>query len=422
MNGFAPSGNRKKIGHPRRRNTEEEILTGARDALITIENGTCTLDDLLDDARYHNFRRILSHLLLGYFKHKKVIDSALAGFFRKTPAEKTHALLKVSLTQALTQERIAPQTVVNVAVEAAKKDKNHGFVNAVLRKALSELSGRELPSSPEDVLPEILLSRWKKEFSANQLKELTAAFSSIPEFTFRIEKNCSEPEFKYSKAFCVDPAFPFGTAVPGDVLGSKEFSAGMIYIQDPAASLAVSMAPDRKMERILDLCAAPGGKSLMLLEKYPEVQKFVAYDRSSKRQELTRKNFELRGIKHPATCDSKMLEDSWDLILIDAPCSNTGVFRKRPDALWRFSLEELHKTLIIQKELLDFAASHLADDGCILYSTCSIEKDEDEDQVKDFLARHSSFVCLESRKLLPSSGHDGAFSALLQKHIVHADR
>ena len=140
MNGFAPSGNRKKSGHPRHRNTEEEILTGARDALITIENGTCTLDDLLDDARYHNFRRILSHLLLGYFKHKKVIDSALAGFFRKTPAEKTHALLKVSLTQALIQERIAPQAVVNVAVEAAKKDKNHGFVNAVLRKALSELN------------------------------------------------------------------------------------------------------------------------------------------------------------------------------------------------------------------------------------------------------------------------------------------
>ena len=361
-------------------------------------------------------------LLLGYFKHKKFIDTALTGFFRKTPAEKTHALLKVSLTQALTQQNIAPQTVVNVAVEAAKKDKNHGFVNAVLRKALSELSGKGFPSAPEDVLPEILFSRWKKEFSAAQLKELTEAFSSTPEFTFRIEKKCPELTFKYSRAFCIDPAFPFGTALPGDVIGSKEFSDGMIYIQDPAASLAVSMAPAKKMERILDLCAAPGGKSLMLLEKYPEVQKFVAYDRSSKRQELTRKNFELRGIKHPVTCDRTMLEDCWDLILIDAPCSNTGVFRKRPDALWRFSREELHKTLIIQKELLDFAAAHLADNGYILYSTCSIEKDEDEDQVKDFLSRHTSFTCLESRKLLPTSGHDGAFSALLQKRPASAER
>ena len=408
MNGLKNSGKYKS--------TEEEILVGARDSLLAIESGKTTLDDLLDDDKFRNLRRILSHLLLGYFKRKKVIDSTLAEFFRKTPAASTYALLRVALTQAVTQQRMAPQAVVNVAVEVAKKEKNHGFVNAVLRRALDKLSGGDFPCEPDKVLPEAVLSRWKKEFSSNEIKELTASFLSTPSFTFRIEKNAPALSFEYRRTFGINEMFPFGEAQAGDVLNSKEFSDGHIYIQDPAASLAPSMAPCGKFDKILDLCAAPGGKSLMLLEKYPDVKKFVAYDRSSKRQQLTRKNFDLRNISHPAVCDRAMLEDKWNLILIDAPCSNTGVFRKRPDALWRFSSEELHKTAAIQAELLDFASAHLAENGCIIYSTCSIEKEEDEEQVNNFLLRHPEFTCSDQQKLLPSSDHDGAFSAVLRKN------
>ena len=161
MSGLKNSGKYKS--------TEEEILVGARDSLLAIESGKTTLDDLLDDDKFRNLRRILSHLLLGYFKRKKVIDSTLAEFFRKTPAASTYALLRVALTQAITQQRMAPQAVVNVAVEVAKKEKNHGFVNAVLRRALDKLSGNDFPAEPENVLPEAVLSRWKKEFSSNDI-------------------------------------------------------------------------------------------------------------------------------------------------------------------------------------------------------------------------------------------------------------
>lgn len=394
---------------------EEDILLFSRDAVLAVEKKASTLDDLLDLPQYCKLRRTLSHLLLGYFKHKKAIDTTLALFFHKIPAPETHALLKISLAQALTQERMAPQAVVNVAVEVAKKERNQGFVNAVLRKSLAHLQQNGLPTSSGDVLPDELLKRWQKEFSLPVVQQLTDAFLSTPEFTFRLEKQLLPETFEYRKCFSLSSMFPFAAAKPGDVLNSEEFKSGTLYIQDPAASLAITMAPEKDFSNILDLCAAPGGKSLMLLEKYPSVKKFIAYDRSSKRQELTRRNFELRNIKHPAVSDKSAIEESWDLILVDAPCSNTGVFRRRPDALWRFSEQELHKVADMQHELLEFSASHLAVGGCILYSTCSIEELEDEMQVQHFLQRHKNFVCSDMKKLLPCSEHDGAFCAVLTR-------
>ena len=395
--------------------TEEDILLFSRSAVLAVERKEATLDDLLDLPQHRNLRRTLSHLLLGYFKHKKAIDAALAQFIRKAPAPETHALLKVSLAQALTQERMAPQAVVNVAVEVAKKERNQGFVNAVLRKSLSLLQQNGLPSAPEEVLPDALLRRWKKEFSSEVVGQLTDAFLSTPDFTFRIEKQLMPETFEYQESFSLCSMFPFAAAKPADVLNSEEFKSGTLYIQDPAASLAVSMAPEENFANILDLCAAPGGKSLMLLEKYPHVKKFIAFDRSSKRQELTRRNFELRQIKHLATDDKNLIEENWDLILVDAPCSNTGVFRRRPDALWRFSAQELQKAAAMQRELLEFSAAHLSVGGCILYSTCSIEEQEDELQVQNFLKRYSNFVCVDMKKLLPCQEHDGAFCAVLKK-------
>lgn len=395
--------------------TEEAILSCAVKAVIAVENNRSTLDDLLDEPEYQMLRRTLSHLLLGYFKHKKAIDATLRKFISKAPDQETFALLAVALTQALTQQRMAPEAVVNVAVDLAKKRRNSGFVNAVLRKSLAVLRDKGLPAGAQDVLPEKVYSRWIKEFGVERTEELSQAFLSTPEFTFRLEKEFSDCSFDYQQAFTVCDMFPFGKANAQDVLNSAEFKSGRLYIQDPAAAFAVSIAPEGKYDAILDLCAAPGGKSLMLLEKYSPVSRFTAFDRSEKRQKLTRRNFELRGITHPAVCDIKLIDRQWNMILIDAPCTNTGVFRRRPDALWRFSPEELSKTLDIQKELLDFAASHLENGGCIIYSTCSIEQEEDEKQISYFLERHPEFSVLKQDKLFPGSGHDGAFAAVLEK-------
>ena len=396
------------------RSTEEAILSCSARALIAVGSNSSTLDDLLDGPELQSLRRTLSHLLLGYFKHKKAIDDTLNRFISKAPDKETAALLAAALTQAITQQRMAPEAVVNVAVDIAKKQRKSGFVNAVLRKSLEALREKPLPISPEEVLPHAVCSRWAEQFGQETTGQLTEAFLSTPEFTFRLEKHFADSSFDYSEAFTVCEKFPFGKAPAQVVLNSEEFKSGRLYIQDPAAALAVSLAPEGSFSSILDLCAAPGGKSLMLLEKYPDVVEFTAFDRSKKRQQLTRRNFDLRGIKHPAVCNKALIDRKWDMIFIDAPCTNTGVFRRRPDALWRFSESELAKTAAIQRELLDFAVSHLESRGVIVYSTCSIEPEEDELQIRDFLARHSGFELLREEKLLPAVNHDGAFAAVMK--------
>jgi 16S rRNA (cytosine967-C5)-methyltransferase len=313
----------------------------------------------------------------------------------------------------MVQERISPEAVINVAVEVAKKYRMSGFVNAVLRKALAGLRKEGLACDFRSILPDELIERWRKRFSDSEMQQLAEAFLSQPEFTFRMEHGSVPVSFAYTETAKVAPEFPFGKASAADVLESDEFKKGKLYIQDPAASLAVSIAPAHKFKSILDLCSAPGGKALMLLEKYPDVERFISFDRSFQRQKLTQKNFDLRGIKHLVSSDPAVLTGTFDLIMIDAPCSNTGVFRRRPDALWRFSGKSLDDTVKIQSELLEKAEKMLASNGYILYSTCSIEPEEDTLTVQKFISRHPEFTLQKEELLLPDSSHDGAYAAVI---------
>ena len=392
---------------------EEEILSLAQQALVLIGRKECTLDDLLEKRDFRHLRRTLSHLLLNAFKYKKAINNELGKYVRTSPRPEIAALLHAALTQAMVQERISPEAVINVAVEVAKKYKMSGFVNAVLRKALSGLRQTGLPRDYRSILPDELILRWQKRFSEEEIQQLADAFLSQPEFTFRMEHGKAPESFAYTETAGVSGKFPFGKGNAAEVLESEEFKNGKIYIQDPAASLAVSIAPETEFESILDLCSAPGGKALMLLEKYPGVERFLSFDRSPHRQKLTQKNFDVRGIKHQVTSDPAELTGSFELILIDAPCTNTGVFRRRPDALWRFSGKSLADTVKIQRELLEKAEKMLSPNGCILYSTCSIEPEEDSLMVQNFIADHPEFTLQREELLLPDTSHDGAYAAVL---------
>ena len=138
---------------------EEEILVLAQQALLLIGRRECTLDDLLERKEFRSLRRTLSHLLLNSFKYKKAIESELARYIRTAPRPEVAALLNVALTQAMVQERISPEAVINVAVEVSKKHKTSGFVNAVLRKALAGLRKNGLPKDYNSILPDDLVTR-----------------------------------------------------------------------------------------------------------------------------------------------------------------------------------------------------------------------------------------------------------------------
>lgn len=401
--------NKKRYSPPSRPVMLERVLTGAQMAIIAVDSGNVTLDDLLDHAP-EDCRRMLEHLLMQFYRYRKFIRKSWQQFCRKMPSAEISALLDAAVTQLFFQDQVSDFSVVNVAVMLAKSEHADKFVNAVLRSILRE--DRVLPEKAQDILPDAVLKRWRKNFPAEKIGEFAGLFLVKPEFTFRLCKDAELPE--KSREVSAYAPFRFAMGIPAKILSSKEFASGGYYIQDPAASMAISLAAEVLPEcsSLLDLCAAPGGKTLMAAELLAPGAEITAADISEKRQKLTRENFKLRGIKaNIPVVEPEKLQGSFDFVIADVPCSNTGVFRHRPDALWRFSEKSLAEVMELQRKIVAEASRLTAPGGYLLLSTCSIETDENDALAKDL----SGFRLIKSCTILPESGHDGAFAALWQK-------
>ena len=154
----------------------------------------------------------------------------------------------------------------------------------------------------------------------------------------------------------------------------------------------------------------------MLAELMGKNSRIVAADRSRNRQKLTRENVEKRHINAEVIVAlPEELAGLYDVVLTDVPCSNTGVFRRRPDALWNFSTDKMKELISIQAGILEAAFWRTAPGGLLIYSTCSIEKEENEQQVAAFLEKHPELTLVSQRQLIPDLETDGAFAAVMKK-------
>lgn len=384
-----------------------------------------TLDDFLDRGlKYPQFRRQTAFLLGTFLRRKKFLDGVIGVMCRKLPPRDTFILMEIALAQMFFASGVEAEKAAFVAVELASA-RHKALVNAVLRRALAEWrEGKwRTTDAPEDVLPPSVLQSWRKTFSGEELASLAKSFLTLPDFTFRsVGGALGEASAALPGAESI--ASPAGswhfyrTSAPAAVIESSLLAKGKIYIQDPATVAAVGLlSGSEEIHTMLDLCAAPGGKSLLLRELYPAA-KLVACDASPRRRELLRENFRRYQAANAETPDDFPPEErKFDLVLLDAPCSNTGVFRRRPDALWRYSDQSVSEAAALQAKLLDDAAARTKENGFLLYSTCSIEDTENRRQIEDFLGRRRGFEMLNSVSLLPSDEHDGAFGALLKRHL-----
>ena len=377
--------------------------------VLECDCGRVTLDDALDGVSAE-FRRTVEHLLFTFFRQRRIVENILKRFIKKSPAPEVMILLALAAVQTRFQRGIAPESAVNVAVDAAKKFHADKFVNAVLRNFLRT----EFPveSAPADILPPTIFQRWKKRFDQETLKNFSGLFTAEPIFTYRILPGFepiaeSIPVESFGKT-------RFASAPASAVLNSESLAEGGFYIQDPATSFAVSLAADDapRARNVLDICAAPGGKTLMLGELCPPECNITAADINGRRQERTRKNFEVYQRNYQViTAAPEKITGKFDIIMADMPCSNTGVFRKRPDALWRFNEKHLREIVQIQHHILESAAKLLAPNGVIIVSTCSIEPEENA-QLIDFLTSlDPAFHCEIRQTILPDPTRDGAFAA-----------
>lgn len=408
------------------------ILTTAMDLAASWENDELTLDVLLDDLRESGApeRAAVSDLLFEYFRHKGFIDGLIQKHAKHERVRQDMRLLVAcAATQIFFQTGIAPQSAVNIAVETGKALRGPGgggFVNAMLRSFL-----RDKSFDPEKIpvsFPDLLKQRWQAALGEETMQRLTSLFASNPAMTFRLRDESAAAELESAGAVQMQTMDHTGSfrfyemKDPGVLFSGNYLEKARLYIQDPATALPFSLLEEAPAGYLLDACAAPGGKAVMLADiTEPSKVKLTVCDRSQKRLFQLNKNLQRAGVRSRGIAADAVkppfTPGTFHFILADVPCTNSGVYRRRPDAPWRFTENRLADTVKLQKQILCALSALVKPGGQLLYSTCSIEPEEDDLQIADFLETHSDFVLERSRLLLPSELHDGAYAALLRRKV-----
>ena len=353
-------------------------------------------------------RAFVQDLVYTVIRRLRPLRTVLGVLVAKWPKGELEALLYVGAAQVLYMDEVPDFAAVNETVEAAKLCNNKSIakvVNGVLRNLIrrrAEFEAQIAAASLEEreSFPTELVRRWTARFGAENAAKL-CAWHNEPAKTFLARKDGSFVELERGKKV---------TEVAG-------FAEGEFIVQDPGTALAVELMDVKPGDVVLDACAAPGGKTIQLAWRGAKV---TACEVNPKRRRKLEENLKRLGfvgeieIVESFHCSPSPSTFTFSKVLVDAPCSNTGVLRRRPDARWNWSVEKLEALVKLQAEILDQAARLVAPGGTLVYSTCSNEPEENDEQVKAFLARHSDFSLDTTRESVPfESGHDGAFAARL---------
>ena len=350
-------------------------------------------------------RAFVQDLVYTVIRRLRPLRKVLGALVTKWPKGELEALLYVGAAQVLYMEDVPDFAAVNETVEAAKLCNNKSIakvVNGVLRNLIRRRAEFEAqiaaaPLEERESFPTELVRRWTVRFGAENAAKL-CAWHNEPAKTFLARKDGSFVELERGKKV---------TDVPG-------YAEGEFIVQDPGTALAVELMDAKPGDVILDACAAPGGKTIQLAWRGAKV---TACEVNPKRRRKLEENLKRVGLNvevADALDCSRLQSIAFGKVLVDAPCSNTGVLRRRPDARWNWSVEKLEALVKLQAEILDQIAPLVAPGGSLVYSTCSNEPEENVDQVNAFLSRHPDFTLDMTRESVPfDSGHDGAFAARL---------
>lgn len=379
-------------------------------------------------------RAACQSLFLGALRHGHRTRASLKGLLRKKTKPGVEAILLVTGYELFDAEADRHPKIIHHAVEHSKKRVNRfeqGFLNAVLRKLPAALARIEVQSAPAAYYshPEWLVARWQVEFSEN--------------YTRLLEWNQGLPS-TYLKIYdlgVVRPAgleptdWPLFYKITGQVSWKDDLlpllNQGNAYIKDPSTRLAPALLAPQPGESVLDLCAAPGGKAFDLAHAMLGRGTLVAVDLPGRR--ISRLEENLNSLKAPdlrraivefdllklsaGTFLARDLPQSYDAVMLDAPCSNTGVIQRRTDVKWRLQPKDIAACAKLQLQLLHSAARFVRPGGRLVYSSCSIETAENQAVVDAFLQSEAGqrFRLGESIASYPwATGHDGAGAFLLR--------
>ncbi|MGZ8937641.1 MAG: 16S rRNA (cytosine(967)-C(5))-methyltransferase RsmB [Limisphaerales bacterium] len=401
------------------------------------------IEGLLDSALRQNElksedRGFLQELVYGVVRWELTLDWLIAQRTDGKPQkEVVQNLLRLALYQMFWLDRVPSYAAVNETVEICKRSGLQGqakFINAVLRSFAREVettrqSLDKLKRSKPAIghsHPEWLWRRWEKQWGVEKAVRLMEWNNSPPPVYARVNTLRATAE-DVAKVWqdegvvveaCewewVPKGIVFRLASYPPLARLKSFEKGLFYVQDPSTLLAPAMLEAKSGESVLDLCAAPGGKTTYIAQTMGNIGEIVAQDIEPARLKLVEENVERLG----ATCIKigEQASDgrSFDRVLVDAPCSNTGVMRRRVELRWRIKPEEIKRLAVTQMNILREGAKRVRVGGVLLYSTCSLEREENQAVVGQFLAENNGFTLDRERELTPmKDAVDGAYCARL---------
>ena len=410
-------------------------------------------------------RRFFTNLVYTTLEHLPSIDAVIAAH-SKTPLKKIKPYLLVCLRMGICQlkymESVPDRAAINETVELVKKSKQRalsGFVNGVLRGAQRNDCAYPLPDPEQEPvktlglqydMPEWIVAIWLRDYGKEQTKVLLQKMQQPGSVCLRantLKANSEEIGKRIAESVGEDGSVRQSGTVPeafyaehiGDISKWELYRKGYIAVQDESSMLAALATGAKPGDRVLDLCAAPGGKSAFMAQMMQDQGMISSRDLHEHRVKLIQQNAERLGINciqaEAADATQAKQEDyeQYDVVLLDAPCSGLGIMRSKPDIKLHHTLQDVEELAELQRQILSVAAEAVKPGGTLVYSTCTLNKKENDEQVEWFLEKYPKFALKDLEKRLPSlpecdrlwkkhltlwpqaGGHDGFFVACLEK-------
>ena len=429
------------------KNTREKALQIINDVLY---KGTF-LEESLEILKVSNIDErdfaFIKEITTGVVRNKTYLDYVVRQNSR-VRFNRIHKIILIILEMAIYQmyflDKVPDYSIVDESVNLAKIYGNKGsisFTNGILRSIAKKKPAQVTLKNSIDNLstyyshPRFYTEYFYENYGEEFTKKLLKANNEKAPFTIRVNsfktnrddliKNLSQIGFEIEET-TYDNAL--NVLNPNGIIDTEYFEKGHFYVQDLGSILVSSFLNPRKDSNVLDLCAAPGGKTTHLSEIMDNTGEIVACDKSKGKINLIKENAQRLGCKNisPMINDARVLNDDFvnkfDYVLVDAPCSGTGLYRKKPDIKWNKGIDDLKDLGKIQLEILNIAKEYVKNQGLLLYSTCSLSKIENEDVIENFLSENKNFKIKKLRdkevlKLFPSvDGSDGFSICLLEKN------
>ncbi|MBM7560539.1 16S rRNA (cytosine(967)-C(5))-methyltransferase RsmB [Fusibacter tunisiensis] len=391
-----------------------------------------TLNDALSNPELSDMdRRFIMSIVYGVLENKLLLDYYIRKLSTLRFGKINHEIviiLRMGLYQLIFMDRVPDSAAVNESVKLAKKIGNRygGFVNGILRAFIRMQKTIELPdrkrhlSTHLSILyshPEWLVEKWLKAYGATFTEALLSANNSVPELWVRVNtlktdsdtliKDLAEEGVDSHSATILPDALQIKASHSQRIETLKAYKSGLFSVQDISSMSVGAISGVQPGDFVIDVCAAPGGKSTHMAQLMSNKGRILARDISPQKIGLIQENSERLGIDilEVQVFDAMKYDDTLtgtaDVVLVDAPCSGFGIIRRKPDIKYNKSEADLQALTEIQFKILETASEYVKPGGVLIYSTCTINDEENGAIVHEFLRHHPQYV------LTPVSGVPG---------------